>query len=206
MEPFREHGFPGTALTLAMAAEIREPGRDIGLLEDIGKIAAIEFQLVALLRVRTDLVAFFDQPMLFGETVATRFPEAQHDVSEAGNCYALGLNTAAVFHLMRVMEVQLKAVASELGSPDPVKDAERNWGAILRKVRARLDALNNDPASKDRIEFHAEVYTLLGAVKIAWRNPVMHVEAKHDEQDARRILDAVKGFAQYLASGLTPAA
>jgi hypothetical protein len=41
------------------------------------------------------------------------------------------------------------------------------------------------------------------AVKTAWRNPVMHVDAKHDHADAARIYEAVKGLMELLAKGST---
>lgn len=40
---------------------------------------------------------------LFGENVSKNFPSANKDIKEAGNCLALNLNSAAVFHLMRVV-------------------------------------------------------------------------------------------------------
>ena len=52
---------------------------------------------------------------LFGQEATTRF--ATEDMVDAGRCLAFGCGTAAVFHLMRVMEVGLKALSSELGIP-----------------------------------------------------------------------------------------
>jgi hypothetical protein len=39
----------------------------------------------------------------FGVAVGTAFPSVSFDAGEAGKCYALGRNTACVFHLMRVL-------------------------------------------------------------------------------------------------------
>jgi len=47
---------------------------------------------------------YFEQEMLFGLEVCLTFGEAQEDIKDAGNCLAADLNTAAVFHLMRVVE------------------------------------------------------------------------------------------------------
>ena len=40
----------------------------------------------------------------------------------------------------------------------------------------------------------------LQAVKLAWRNPTMHIVKKYSEDEASRIFDAVRGFMQRLAS------
>jgi hypothetical protein len=39
-----------------------------------------------------------------GPEVETKLLDAMTDIEESGNCIALGRSTAAVFHLMRVME------------------------------------------------------------------------------------------------------
>ena len=45
---------------------------------------------------------YFEQKMLFGLEVFLAFGDAHEDIKDAGNCLAADLNTAAVFHLMRV--------------------------------------------------------------------------------------------------------
>src|SRR5260370_20575712 len=44
------------------------------------------------------------------------FPEAKEDTERAVDCYALEQNTACVFHLMRVAEFGLRAVAKKVGA------------------------------------------------------------------------------------------
>jgi len=45
-------------------------------------------------------MAYFEQDKLFGESVYNAFPHARMDITEAGNCWALGRNNAVVYHLM----------------------------------------------------------------------------------------------------------
>jgi len=52
--------------------------------------------------------------LLFGDDVAKKFPSASVDIEEAGKCLALDRGTATVFHLMRAMEVGLRALAKSL--------------------------------------------------------------------------------------------
>jgi hypothetical protein len=78
---------------------------------------------------------------LFGCDVAVKFPtEAAFEIDEASKCLALGRPTAAVFHLMRTMEVAVRAIARCLQIPDPLKPADRNWGAILGAIKGGVDA------------------------------------------------------------------
>src|SRR5262249_8731011 len=55
-----------------------------------------------------------EKPDLFGEQVSIKFPSALRDIRDAAYCRAVGLNTAAVFHLMRVAERGMRALAKTL--------------------------------------------------------------------------------------------
>lgn len=57
---------------------------------------------------------FFEQDALFGSAVENAFPSATRDIKDAGNCIAADLHTAAVFHLMRVAERGMRALAKHL--------------------------------------------------------------------------------------------
>jgi hypothetical protein len=68
---------------------------------------------------------------LFGEVVKNNFPSAKGEIIEAGRCLALERGTAAVFHCMRILEVGLKALATELR----VDFDNRNWENVLRDMK-----------------------------------------------------------------------
>jgi hypothetical protein len=53
----------------------------------------------------------------FGKEIPTQFPTARDDIEEAGKCLAFGRGTACVFHLMRIMEVGLRALGQSLSDP-----------------------------------------------------------------------------------------
>ncbi len=57
---------------------------------------------------------FLEQKNLFGKSVWKAFPSARDEIQAAGNCLALDLNTAAVFHLMRAAELGMRALAVHL--------------------------------------------------------------------------------------------
>jgi hypothetical protein len=155
-----------------------------------------------LMRLPSDRAAFWEQRTPFGEAVFERFEHARIDATEAGNCYAAGRNTACVFHLMRVMEHALRALATSLEIPDPGSKPDRSWGAMLKAIADRIEAVAiTKPKGWKQGEgaIFTGAHGLLVGVKDAWRNDTMHLEAKYDEGDAKRIYDAVNVFMAHLA-------
>lgn len=144
---------------------------------------------------------------LFGRDVATKFAtDGVFEIDEAGKCLAVGRYTAAVFHLMRIMEVGVKAASACLGIPDPVRGGDRNWGNMLRRFKSEMDRRNAVRPPEWQIatdrDFFEEIYVSLDAVRNVWRNATMHVENKYTPEEAEHIFGAVRGFMRKLASRL----
>lgn len=161
----------------------------------------IQDELGDLLAVRipADRARHYEQPCLFGDAVAAAFPAAAADIEEAGNCYATGRNTAAVFHLMRAMEVALRALGRDVGA----SEHNPTWNAVLDKVSGRLKLAHDKGGwpSAER-QRYAEADTTLRAVQLAWRNTSMHVDRVYEDRKVKQILDAVEHFMQHLATWL----
>ncbi len=68
--------------------------------------------------------------------VAPRFPSAAADYSSAGNCFAVGENTACVFHLMRVCEVGLRVFAVSAGAQ--MNSDSATWGELLSNIQTEI--------------------------------------------------------------------
>ena len=140
----------------------------------------------------------------FGADIATAFASAAFEIDEAGKCFALNRHTAAVFHLMRVLEIGITAARKSLQIPDPIKPAERNWAVILRKFKEEFDRRNTQKppqwAKPENADFFAEIHASLDAVKNVWRNATMHVEKTYTEEEAEHVMSAVRGFMKKLAS------
>jgi hypothetical protein len=163
-----------------------------------------ELTLHKLFVLESDKTRYFEPAKpLFGEDTARRFVSAAFEIDEAAKCLALERPTACVFHLMRTMEIAIRAIARCLNIPDPTKPAERNWGAILKAIKGELDSRAagnppwNDPGDRELIE---SAYASLDAVRVAWRNTTMHVENKYTGDEAEHIFIAVRGFMMKLAS------
>jgi hypothetical protein len=67
-----------------------------------------------------------------------RFKIAHKDAEEAGKCLAFDRNTAAVFHLMRVMEVGLRELAKSLNDSSLDPRANPSWEKILERCDREL--------------------------------------------------------------------
>jgi hypothetical protein len=141
----------------------------------------------------------------FGEAVEKNFNPATKDIREAGRCLALGRGTACVFHLMRVMEVGLRALGTSLNDErlDPKKNP--TWDTILKRGDAELKLPLKERSGEWRTDEHffSTAHANLRAVKDAWRNPTMHVEQHYDPEDAEEVWNTVKGFMRHLSKKLT---
>jgi hypothetical protein len=146
---------------------------------------------------------FMNTTCSFGDQTALRFESALYDIDEAGKCLALGRSTAAVFHLMRVMEISIRSMARCLNVPDPIRPAERNWGVMIRKLREAMDRLDKGTprawaSPADRALFD-DACAYLEGVRNAWRNATMHIENRYTEEEADNIFKSVRIFTRKLA-------
>jgi hypothetical protein len=110
-----------------------------------------------------------------------------------------GRYTASVFHLMRVVEVGVQEFGTTLG----VQFTDtKNWHNILEESDKAIKGLDRNHPGKSQM---AEISALLGAVKLAWRNEVMHPKASYDAEEAENVLATSRAFMVKLAKLLTPA-
>ena len=125
---------------------------------------------------------------LFDAEVDKQFPQMSEDVSEAGKCLALNRNTAAVFHLMRVMEIGVQLFGTKLKVP---LAGEKNWQDILNRVNTEMKNRNHKlPETKALAEIASHLYN----VKVAWRNEVMHPKQTYTDEEATAIFRNVRTF------------
>ena len=81
-------------------------------------------------------VQFFVRDDLFGKAFHDAAPaDISAEIKAAGNCLALDLNTAAVFHLMRTAELGLRKLAKRLGArlKHPLDFAD--WGRVIEEPK-----------------------------------------------------------------------
>lgn len=144
---------------------------------------------------------YFNQAALFGDEVNDKFRGAANDIKEAGNCYAHGTYTACVFHLTRVLEVGLKALAATLKIEFKDLDAE-NWGTIIDRIESEIGKLNDlkrSSAKSETLDFYSGAAKQFRYFKDHWRNPVDHFRGRYDGPQALSALNHVKEFMQDIA-------
>jgi hypothetical protein len=163
-----------------------------------------ELSLTTILVIEQNQQRYFaPREPLFGTEFADYFKaDGVYELDEAAKRLALGRPTASVFHLMRLLEVGIRATSRCLQIPDPVKPAERNWAIILKAIWNEIE--QRWPTAADRMtgdgQLFEALYASLDAVKNPWRNECMHVEGKYTDDEAEHIFVAVRGFMKKLAS------
>lgn len=185
------------------ATMARESRFAIGAVQDAGNKAVLgelealhsaiegELKSILFLRVRSEFTKYYKDDQPFGPDVADKFPSSIKDIEEGSKALACGLGTATVFHMMRIMEVGLKALAAALGiSYAP------SWEAYIRQIDARITAKHKTKGIKWKRDepYFRDVLGDLQAVKIAWRNPTMHIVRQYDQEEAEDVYRTVKRF------------
>lgn len=152
-----------------------------------------------------NVAGYYEQEALFGESVLKSFPSAKQDVREAGNCFATGLNTAAVIHLMFAANAAVLALTKHLKVK--IKNPEhQDWGPLLKAIEAKLEhahGLGRGPKKQKEVEFYADILGELRALKDVHRNSVSHARKRYNEPEALGVLERVKALMQRLATRLS---
>ena len=167
--------------------------------EDLGKHV--------YLQLRPDVAAFFEDSIdKRWRPIADRF-KCDFDIAEARQCIGLERPTAAVFHLMKVVE----AAVLELQMFLKTRDMKAHFGSVLQRLEhvTQKEQFEHLPEHlKPYKQFMVDVLAQLHAVKDSWRNKVTHVDANivpvglFTEEMARGIHDATLLLLEKMASGL----
>jgi hypothetical protein len=138
---------------------------------------------------------------VFGPEVHARLPRAVPELVSVGHCLAFQLSTAAVFHILRAVEVAMYAMARNLGYQWQRKQ-DRSWGNILKEMRAKIDTKYpaNDRAAEDDRAYFEQAYQILSALKVAFRDSTMHVESTFLPAEAMQIGAMAQAFMHRIAS------
>ena len=177
---------------------------------------AIKRQLwqTKIAKVDEDCGDYIEADALFGQPVNDAFPPSTRDIRESGNCLAVACSTAAVFHLMRVSEIGLRALARDRDlsfSNKPIDQQE--WGTILGTLDGVISQMRAEPIKswpnpsvKDvQLKFYAEVIQELRGFNEAWRRHLSHAreDGIYDQDYAKSIFGHVRLFMQKLATRIS---
>jgi hypothetical protein len=161
------------------------------------------------LRVRNACYNFVDRDDLFGAVVMAKFKPAVADIKDAGNCLAAECSTAAVFHLMRVSEYGLRAVAKRLKvklthkkAAQPVEFAD--WNKIITGIKNKIEELRKLPSSPKqdkRLTFYSDIAEQSEYIKDVWRNAISHTRRSYNHDEAMGVKQRVQDFMSRIAAG-----
>lgn len=147
--------------------------------------------------------AIVDNDRAFGMAVWDKFPSARIDIREAGNCIAAECPTAAVFHLMRVLEHGLRALAGQVGKSFDIQQWHNIIEEIESEVKRLAKTLPRGLAKNDRLQFLSEAAKEFAYFKDGWRNYVSHSRRSYDAHAALSVFDHAKTFMAHLATKLS---
>jgi hypothetical protein len=164
------------------------------VLSEVENTIRREMSCVQFFYMPSEQTDFYSQNELFGAQVNAKFPSIQYDMEEAGNSFAMGRGTACVFHLMRIMEVGVREFGKKLGVS---LVNEKNWQNILDELNKAIKILS--PKAAGTVEM-SQASANLYAVKLGWRNEVMHPKDTYTLEEAKNLIGQVKLFMGQLAT------
>jgi len=133
------------------------------------------------------------------EQIYSCFDESVFDIWHGVDCWAMGQDTASVFHMMRVLEFGLEWLAKDV----EVNMGVENWHNILdqieKRIRETANTLPRGAEKSSRLQFLSEAAKEFRYFKDGWRNYVSHGRGIYDEYQARSVLEHVKSFMLTLA-------
>jgi hypothetical protein len=109
-----------------------------------------EIKSKTFLFVPPHLSKYYD--VVHSSLVTTAFPSATKELISSGNCLAVGLATACVFHAMRAAEIGVRSLGVALNVSFPDKPLElAEWANILDQADSKIVAMKLLPrgANKD---------------------------------------------------------
>jgi hypothetical protein len=143
------------------------------------------------------------------DTPLNSFPSARKEVEEGVDCYALGHNAACVFHMARVGEIGLRAIARERG----IKNARKNvpldwgtWGAVFGAIEGHLKAVRNKPPGPKKdaaLAFYDTVLSDLHAIQSLYRDRTMHLRKSYDDGEAQSAMFRARELMTTLSTKLS---
>jgi hypothetical protein len=141
----------------------------------------------------------YNNPLLFGHVVKDKFPDANQDIIDSGNCYALRQPTACILHLMRALESSLKTLAKNI--PGFTLEPKDTMGMVLKKLQKLAQHLPD--GTFDEIELKKKVHKSalhFHDITEAIRNEAMHTGSFYSMEEANTALVSAKLFLNDLAS------
>jgi hypothetical protein len=140
-------------------SEVSRKGEDysngdmVNHLDTLGVSFANELRRKSCFRIAQEKDLYFQNSDSFGTEVNQAFPSCVDEIRNAGNCYALEQNEACVFHLMRVLERGLNALATKFNVPFQ----HDSWHNIIEQIESKTRKMDSSYGHdwKDQQKFYS---------------------------------------------------
>ena len=158
---------------------------------------------------------FFEQEDAFGEKDKPFKPLASDEINleikTASNCLAADLNTAAVFHAIRVAEMGMRRVASRLKvivyrDKKRIKIEDATWNELIAEIKRKIESEKQTPKAGRKLKSHFRDYEILAGQLNRLkddRNEVMHTHGDFKASEALGVFERVRDFMQRLAKRIS---
>lgn len=184
---------------------IDTPPRTVGEFDVLVDAVKSEMDSLLFLRVPSERALYYDHAGILKPPSREAFPSAYAELMKAGDSYALGLNTACVFHAMRAAEIGVRALAKVLDVKFKFPLELADWQNLLDQIASKIKAMGATPKSKKKdadLKFYSEAAAQFTYFKDAWRVRASHAREDFDAERALSILNHTTEFFDGLSSRL----
>lgn len=159
-----------------------------------------ELKNETFLTIPRERAVYWENPNLISEAIKEYYPKIVKEMTEAGSCYACGLYTASVFHMMRAVEVGLHQVSEALQISNIGVEQQ---GIIISKIEKAVSDLKELPKGQKKSEqqqFFSEVLIDFRLFKDAYRNYCSHSKVFYTEKQSQKVIKAVFDFFEKIST------
>jgi hypothetical protein len=142
------------------------------------------------------------------DKIIKAFPSTKQEILFGVDAYAFENNSACVFHMSRVAEIGLRALAKERGLKVIRKHIPIEWGTwgdILKALDEKVVDItkqSNGPQKDKAFEFYKTVLSDLRAIQ-GLRDRTMHFRDNYDQGETQSAMFRTKSLMTMLASKLS---
>jgi len=181
----------GDRLDLAIATNV-DPDynrRVLSAFEHFSATVSDELSVIQFLSLSSDHTRLYSNPFEGWDDVLKVWPDAVNDIESAGQCIALSLPTAAVFHLSRIAERGLRQACAKY---IPATDLPQPPYQMMGKYLECIDNFAKiRPVPAGAIDL-TEAASYFRPIKNVWRDNVSHAGIEYNEGQAKRCYIAIR--------------
>jgi hypothetical protein len=143
------------------------------------------------------------------KSVISAFPSSRKEIIAALDCFALGDYPGCVFHMMRIAELGLRAIAGERGikklsgkrgQPKPIEWG--TWNEVFDAIENQLKVIrqgNQGPKRDAALSFYDTALSDLRRMRDLYRDPTMHFRETYNKGEAHDAIVRANGLMTTLA-------